>query len=84
MTGRTPLLGAGIRVRPLRLDANAQIVAPEPELIELTEDRRAKLVAFVEGSTRMPEEARKRVLAQLAEPSVPAQLVSRIETRMGG
>ncbi len=84
VTGRTPLLGAGIRVRPLRLDANAQVVAPEPELIELTEDRRAKLVAFVEGNSRMPEEARKRVLAQLSEPSVPAQLVSRIETRMGG
>jgi RND family efflux transporter MFP subunit len=84
VTGRTPLLGAGIRVRPLRLDANAQVVAPEPELIELTEDRRAKLVAFVEGNTRMPEEARKRVLAQLAEPSVPAKLVNRIETRMGG
>ncbi|MDE4134257.1 efflux RND transporter periplasmic adaptor subunit [Phaeobacter sp. QD34_3] len=82
--GRTPLLGAGIRVRPLRLGADAQVVAPEPELIELTEDRRAKLVAFVEGNTRMPEEARKRVLAKLAEPSVPAQLVNRIETRMGG
>jgi RND family efflux transporter MFP subunit len=84
VTARTPLLGAGIRVRPLRLDANAQIAPAEPDLIELTEDRRAKLVAFVEGNSRMPEEARKRLLAQLSERAVPAQLVTRIETRMGG
>jgi RND family efflux transporter MFP subunit len=86
VTGRTPLLGAGIRVRPLRIDAKAEI-APEaagPELIELTEDRRARLVALVEGNARMPEEARKRVLAQLSETAVPAQLVNRIEARKGG
>lgn len=79
---RSPLLGAGISVRPLRRD---QTDAPaEPALLELSEERRAKLVAFIEGNDRMPEDAKARVLARLAEPMVPASMVARIESRMGG
>ena len=78
---RSPLLGAGISVKPLRKGAEAPQL---PEMLELTEERRAKLVAFVEGNKRMPEEAKARVLAQLAEPKVPARVVARIEGRMGG
>ncbi|MEH6832104.1 MAG: HlyD family efflux transporter periplasmic adaptor subunit [Sulfitobacter sp.] len=78
---RSPLLGAGIAVKPLRKDQDAP---QAPEMLELTEERRAKLVAFVEGNTRMPKEAKARVLAQLAKPKVPAGVVARIEGRMGG
>ncbi len=78
---RSPLLGAGIAVKPLREGGEA---ARAPEMLELTEEHRAKLVAFVEGNKRMPDEARARVLAQLAEPMVPAKVVARIEGRMGG
>lgn len=79
---RTPLLGAGIKVRPLR-DAG-QAAPEEPEMVELTEERRARLTAFVQSNTRMPEEARQRLLQQLSQGSVPAQVVERIESRMGG
>lgn len=79
---RTPLLGEGIKVRPLAPQAAAE---QEPEaMLELSTERRAKLVAFVEGSAAMPEAARARLLAQLAEPRVPARTVERIEARMGG
>ena len=79
---RSPLLGAGIKVRPIRPEAAA---APEaPAMVELTEERRARLVAFVQGNNRMPAEAKARVLSQLAKPRVPAQMVQRIEARMGG
>lgn len=79
---RTPLLGAGIKVRPLRPGAAA---APEePEMLELSDERRAKLRAFVEANTRMPKEARDRILAQLEQAKVPARMVKRIEERMGG
>ncbi|GAB5437912.1 efflux RND transporter periplasmic adaptor subunit [Falsiruegeria mediterranea] len=81
VVGRTPLLGAGIRVRPLREEAEA---APVDPMVELTDERRAKLVAFVEGNQRMPDEMKERVLARLAEVKVPAALVQRIEARMGG
>lgn len=79
---RSPLLGAGISVRALRPD---QADAPtEPEMLELTEERRARLVAFVEGNQRMPADAKERVLARLAEARVPARMVARLESRMGG
>ena len=82
VTSRTPLLGAGIAVNPLRPDRSDQ--SPSQAMIELSDARRAKLIAFVEANTRMPAEAKARVLARLAEPQVPAQIVERIESRMGG
>lgn len=80
---RSPLLGAGIKVKPIRAEAGAAI--PEaPESVELDPDRRAKLIAFVEGNTRMPEDAKARVLEQLAQEKVPVQVIERLEQRMGG
>ncbi len=79
---RTPLLGAGIKVRPLR--QAGQAAQEEPEMVELTEERRARLTAFVQANTRMPEEARQRILNQLSQGTVPVQVVDRIESRMGG
>ncbi|WP_343080761.1 efflux RND transporter periplasmic adaptor subunit [Ostreiculturibacter nitratireducens] len=82
---RSPLLGAGIKVRPLRRDAAAADPAEEPpEFIELAPERRAELIAFVEGNKFMPEEAKARVLAQLREDKVPVRVVERLEERMGG
>lgn len=82
VTTRTPLLGPGASVRPLR--QNAELSQPVPQLLELSAERRARLVAFVQGSSGMPQAAKARVLAQLAAPEVPAQMVARIESRMGG
>jgi multidrug efflux pump subunit AcrA (membrane-fusion protein) len=92
VTGRTPLLGAGIRVRPLRqgasqgatLDAAGVTAAQTPEMIALSDTRRALLITLVEGNTRMPDAVKQRLLLQLAEAQVPAKLVDRIEARKGG
>lgn len=88
---RTPLLGAGIKVRALRpageAEELAQAATPDadmPDMLELTDDRRARLVALVEDNTRLPAEAKQRILAQLAQPSVPARVVQRLESRIGG
>ncbi|NRB05050.1 MAG: HlyD family efflux transporter periplasmic adaptor subunit [Rhodobacteraceae bacterium] len=82
---RSPLLGAGIAVTPLTEGETDVPAAPaEPELVELSDERRAKLVAFIEGNNRMPKDMKDRVLTRLAEPKVPAQMVQRIESRMGG
>lgn len=79
---RTPVLGAGIKVRRL---AGAEAEAePEAGTVTLTPARRARLRAFVEASTDMPEEAKRRLLAQLEQPEVPAQTVERLERRIGG
>lgn len=78
---RSPLLGAGIVVKALR---GTDEIPDAPSMVELTDERRAKLVAFVEGNTRMPAAAKARVLAQLTETQVPTRVVERIEARMGG
>ncbi|APX89571.1 efflux transporter periplasmic adaptor subunit [Brevirhabdus pacifica] len=96
---RSPLLGAGIRVKPLRPAETDEIVdgktdnasaraqpraEDEAEMVELTDERRQKLIAFIEGNKRMPPEVKERLLAQLAQPSVPARVLDRLEGRMGG
>jgi multidrug resistance efflux pump len=81
---RSPLLGGGIRVRPMRGAGAGPSEQAAADLVELSAERRAALVALVEGNARMPAEARARVLAQLAQDRVPAALVARLETRGGG
>lgn len=80
---RSPLLGAGIKVRPVR-PGEATEARAEPEMMDLTEERRAALIAAVEGNARMPQEAKARVLEQLKMERVPADVVARIEARAGG
>ena len=79
--GRTPLLGTGVRVRPVRIEDSAAI---EPDMVDLTDEHRARLVAQVEASDRMPQDVKTRVLGQLSEAKVPASLLRRLETRAGG
>lgn len=80
---RTPLLGAGVRVRAIRQGAEPA-AAPAAEMLDLTPERRAALIAMVEANPRMPQEAKARLLAQLAQERVPAQMVQRLESRAGG
>jgi len=77
---RSPLLGAGIKVRTIR-PGNAE-VPDGPDMVELTDERRARLMAFIESDGRMPTEARARLLERLREERVPAEMVARIESRM--
>lgn len=79
--GRTPLLGGGMRVRPLRDEANA---GADPGMVELSDELRAQLVAQVEASEQMSNEAKASALSQLSAPKVPASLVRSIENRAGG
>ncbi|MFK7878101.1 MAG: efflux RND transporter periplasmic adaptor subunit [Paracoccaceae bacterium] len=83
VTARTPLLGAGIAVRPLRRDAQQ---APQaPSMVDLTDAKRAELIAFVQANTRMPTAVKERILSRLGSgEKVPAQLVDRLQSRMGG
>ncbi|ROU02570.1 efflux RND transporter periplasmic adaptor subunit [Histidinibacterium lentulum] len=78
---RSPLLGLGIKVRPL-LPGGADAAPEAPETVQLDPDRRARLVAFVQGSP-MPDEAKTRILSQLEGEDVPAEIVARLESRMG-
>jgi hypothetical protein len=79
---RSPLLGPGIKARALGTAPGGE--AESATMLELSEERRARLVAFVKGRRDMPEAERGRLLDQLAQVSVPADVVKRLETRMGG
>ena len=77
---RSPLLGAGIKVRPI--PPGGAEPAPEPEMITLDADRRAKLIAFV-NEGRMPDDVKARIIGQLEEEQVSSETVNRLESRMG-
>ncbi|MCC6306605.1 MAG: HlyD family efflux transporter periplasmic adaptor subunit [Rhodobacteraceae bacterium] len=90
---RTPALGPGVRVRRAGPAADpavsaatataAPAAAAAEGMIALDPERRARLMGFVEASARLPAEVRERLLAQLREERVPAQVVARIEAQMG-
>lgn len=83
---RTALLGAGILVRPIRDQGSGLSRAGDAatRLVELSPERRAALIAFVEDTAGMSEDAKAEVLARLREARVPSDVVNRIEARMGG
>lgn len=79
---RSPLIGTGIRVRPLRPGAADEEPKP-PETIALSDERRQMLISALEANTRMPSQIRDRMITQLQQPEVPAEMVQRLEERMG-
>ena len=82
VVARSPVLGAGIKVRILAEDGDEE---PEvPTTVKLDPERRAKLIAFVEANKRLPKTVKKRLLKQLEQPEVPTEMVERLESRMGG
>ncbi len=78
---RSPLLGAGIKVNVLRAD---QAKLQDVQMLNLSDARRARLIALVEANKQISKEAKARILAQLSEELVPLGTVERIESRMGG
>ena len=56
----------------------------QPDLVELTPERRDRLKAFISASDRLPDDVKTRILAQLDADRVPASMVERIEARIGG
>ncbi len=81
---RSPLLGPGIKVRPLRQSRGAVAAEETAALVDLTPEHRAELIAMVEADTDMEAEARERVLAALNRPQVPADIVERLEGQRDG
>jgi len=89
---RTPLLGRGVRVTPIRAGAGAEKAgvvaatdaATAEDLVALTPERRAELVAMVEANSRIPAEARAALLAELQQDRVPAATIARLTAHRGG
>jgi hypothetical protein len=58
--------------------------AADGDTIVLDQSRRDKLIDFVQNNQRMPDDAKRRILAALDRPEVPRDMVERLESRMGG
>ncbi|MFN3661151.1 efflux RND transporter periplasmic adaptor subunit [Yoonia sp.] len=76
---RSPLLGAGIKVRPIRPGVTEEETA---QMIQLDADRRARLIAYVVDG-EMPDDIKARIIAQLEQDEVSSETVERLESRMG-
>ena len=81
---RSPILGAGIKVNPLRQSDNGVIVKDAPEMVVLTAEKRDNLIAQLEENSRIPAAAKQRILNQLEKNQVPAALLARLEDQRGG
>lgn len=75
---RSPILGAGIKVSPLRRSADGEIVQAAPEMVVITPEKRAELIAQIEGNSRIPAAAKTRILAQLQEDEIPVDVYNRL------
>lgn len=74
---RSVLLGAGIRIKPVRANGDAAVLT-------LTDERRAALVALVVADASLPEAEKALLVEQLNAADVPAGLVADLERRAGG
>lgn len=75
-----PMLGTGILVSPNRADGADADTPAGPQMVRLDPERRAELIARIEGNTAMPEPVRARLIAQLEQDEVPAQTLERLES----
>ena len=80
---RTPVLGDGISINPIRAPESGEALPEAPQTIALDPERRARLIAFVEANGFIPADVKANMLNQLSQDEVPAQMVARIESRMG-
>ena len=77
VSDRTPQVGQGIKVRPLRPQA-------APQRVALDAAERARLIGLVEADPSLSDADRMAYVAQLSAPDVPADLVAQITSRAGG
>lgn len=96
---RTPLLGAGIGVRPIEdevAEENPSAQTPaddrqgggrpgagDGEMITLDPERKQRLIDAINANGMMPANAKDRILGMLEQDEVPKDMVERIESRMG-
>ena len=77
---RSALLGEGIRIRPIRPEAEAD----DQSMVPLSDARRAELIAMVESNAEMPADVKAQLLEELEAREIPAATLERLDRRMGG
>ena len=85
---RTPQIGGGVKVEPLRDGQSDAAPATRPgqdsgETVAINAAQRAKYIAQIEANSRMPAEAKARILTQLEQDEIPARLAERLDSGRG-
>lgn len=80
---RTPTLGAGIKLRPLRKGADGKPVPEAPETVTLNTDQQSALLAFLSANDRMPEDRKAKLMEEVKAGELPAETFARLQARMG-
>jgi multidrug efflux pump subunit AcrA (membrane-fusion protein) len=88
---KSPQLSAGVKIKPiimndkkiLELNLLGENNSADTRL-ELTSDRREKLIQFVNTNDRLPKKIKEKIISQLKESKVPFKLVSRLEKQIEG
>ena len=73
------LLGKGIKIKPIRAKVAGEEVFSGPEMVELDDKRRARLIAAVEANAYIPKNVKKKILTALSKKKVRADMVERLE-----
>ena len=82
VTERSPLIGNGIRVRPILPESTA--IPEAPQVVSLSDEERAELIAFVEANQFMPTTVKEQILHTLRQEIVPQATIDRLRSQMGG
>lgn len=82
VVAHAPQLGAGIRVKT-RIAGAITNKSSEPETIEVSDELREQMVAYVEANKNMPKRAKKALLQRLSRPKLSKAMVDRLTKRMG-
>lgn len=66
--------------------ASAETIAPhtDGETVDVPEDQRKRMIAFIEANDRIPAERKTQILETLKQDRLPRAMVERITQRMGG
>ena len=70
-------------MRILSAQGETAVERKVPQMVKLEPERRAKLIAFIEGNKWIPKAAKERTIGQLTKTEVPQKLLDRLESRMG-
>ena len=73
------LLGKGIKIKPIRAKVAGEEVFSGPEMVELDDKRRARLIAAVEANAYIPKNVKKKILTALSKKKVRADMIERLE-----
>lgn len=58
--------------------------APAKEMVALSDEQRANMIAFVTTNSRIPQSRKAAMLETLAQPKIPKEMFDRLTLRMGG